>query len=421
MVNRSATNTSASALASAVATGIRTLGANPLRTALSTLGIIIGVAALVAVLSVGDGMEEYARRQISGTTDLQSMTVTPVVTRVENGIAVPRNDVIALGADDAGALARRLDGAVVTVMQQGGAMVERGTTSTAAMLIATLPSAAVMFDQRLASGRFLTDADVRDSGAVVVANSALAARLSPNDLSALVGDTILTNGVPLLVVGVLAENGDQAAGPAAAVPLTLASRVLSSAAHARPPVMMIEVAELERMDPVRANTEAWLTEQYGEWRPRLTIGTSAARLAQAQEGLLLFKLFMGAITGISLVVGGIGIMNVLLAAVTERTREIGIRRAVGARSRDVLFQFLAESVAITGAGSALGAALGLGSAFAITALIRARAAGAPLEAAFTWETLAVAMTAAIVIGLAFGLYPALRAARLSPIDAIRHE
>ncbi len=421
MPNRPTTASSASALASAVATGVRTLGANPLRTVLSTLGIIIGVASLVAVLSVGDGMEEYARRQISGTTDLQSMSVTPVVTRVENGIAVPRNDVIELGAADATALARRLDGAVVTVMQQGGAMLERGTNSTAAMLIATLPSAAVMFEQRLAAGRFLTDADVQDSAAVIVANAALAAHLSPNDPTALAGDSILTNGVPLLVVGVLVDNGDQEAGPAAAVPLTIAARVLSGTAYARPPVLMIEVAELEGMEPVRATTETWLTEQYGEWHPRLTIRTSAARLAQAQEGLLLFKLFMGAITGISLVVGGIGIMNVLLAAVTERTREIGIRRAVGARSRDVLFQFLAESVAITGAGSALGAALGLGSAFAITALIRARAAGAPLEAAFTWGTLLVAMTAAVMIGLIFGLYPALRAARLSPIDAIRHE
>lgn len=421
MPNRPTAATSASALASAVATGVRTLGANPLRTVLSTLGIIIGVASLVAVLAVGDGMEAYARRQISGTTDLHTMSITPVLTRVENGIAVPRTDVIAFEAADAATLARRLDAATVTLLQQGGAIVERGTSSTAAMIVATLPTAAVMYEQRLAAGRFLTDADVRDSAAVIVVNASLAAHLSPNDPSALIGDTLRVNGSPLRVVGVLAAADDEPDRPAGAVPLTAGARVMSASALARPPAMMIEVAELEAMDSARAETEAWLGEQYGQWRPRLTIGTSAARLAQAQQGLLLFKLFMGAITGISLVVGGIGIMNVLLAAVTERTREIGIRRAVGARSRDVLLQFLAESVAITGAGSALGAALGLGSAFAITALIRSRAEGAPLQAAFTWGTLVVAMTAAVMIGLIFGLYPALRAARLSPIDAIRHE
>jgi putative ABC transport system permease protein len=132
------------------------------------------------------------------------------------------------------------------------------------------------------------------------------------------------------------------------------------------------------------------------------------------------KLVMGAITGISLLVGGVGIMNVLLAAVVERTREIGIRKAVGARRRDILVQFLSESVAIAGAGSLLGVILGLAGAFAATAIIRARTE-ATLYAAFTWSSASVSALAAIVVGLAFGFYPALRAARLSPIDAIRHE
>ena len=126
MPKRPTTATSASALASAVATRVRTLGANPLRTVLSTLGIIIGVASLVAVLSVGDGMEADARGQISGTTDLQTMSVTPVLTRVENGISVPRSDVIAFEAADAAILSRRLDGTTVTLLQQGGAIVEQG-------------------------------------------------------------------------------------------------------------------------------------------------------------------------------------------------------------------------------------------------------------------------------------------------------
>jgi putative ABC transport system permease protein len=143
-------------------------------------------------------------------------------------------------------------------------------------------------------------------------------------------------------------------------------------------------------------------------------------VAQAARGIVIFKLFMGAITGISLLVGGIGIMNVLLASVTERTREIGIRKAAGARRRDLLAQFLAESVTISLVGSFLGALLGLGAAFGATAVMRAKSS-ARIFAAVSWETLIVAAAAAILVGVVFGIYPALRAARLSPVEAIRHE
>jgi putative ABC transport system permease protein len=135
----------------------------------------------------------------------------------------------------------------------------------------------------------------------------------------------------------------------------------------------------------------------------------------------MFKLFMGAITGISLLVGGIGIMNVLLSSVTERTREIGIRKAAGARDRDILSQFLAESVAISSLGSLIGLALGISGAYGITAGIRRFSQAPALYASISWSTVVVAAVAAVVVGLTFGTYPARRAARLSPIDAIRHE
>jgi putative ABC transport system permease protein len=146
----------------------------------------------------------------------------------------------------------------------------------------------------------------------------------------------------------------------------------------------------------------------------------ALRLSQLTRGVLVFKLFMGAIVSISLVVGGIGIMNVLLASVTERTREIGIRKTTGARNRDILRQFLAESVVVSGAGSAIGVVVGLAAAFGFTALIRSMTE-MPVYADFTVRTLLVAALVAVAIGLIFGTYPARRAARLSPIDAIRHE
>jgi putative ABC transport system permease protein len=130
---------------------------------------------------------------------------------------------------------------------------------------------------------------------------------------------------------------------------------------------------------------------------------------------------MGAITGISLVVGGIGIMNVLLASVTERTREIGIRRAVGATPRDILVQFLSESVVISLFGATIGIALGLTTAFVTTSAIRRFANAEFVQASFAWGSVVVAALLSVLVGLVFGTYPARRAAGLDPIDAIRHE
>ena len=152
----------------------------------------------------------------------------------------------------------------------------------------------------------------------------------------------------------------------------------------------------------------------------MDVETRSDNLEQLRKGILVFKLFLGAITGISLLVGGIGITNVLLASVTERTREIGIRKAVGARQADIRRQFLAESVTITVAGALAGAALGLGLAFLAASLIR-KFADAPLQVAVTPGSLLLAAGVTLAVGLVAGTYPARRAARFSPVDAIRHE
>jgi putative ABC transport system permease protein len=148
--------------------------------------------------------------------------------------------------------------------------------------------------------------------------------------------------------------------------------------------------------------------------------TGQQRLEEIERSFLWFKMLMGTFTAIALIVGGIGIMNVLLASVVERTREIGIRKAVGARRRDIRTQFLTESVAISAAGSLLGLIIGLSGAFGMTALMRARTA-VPIYAGVSLGTLIASASAALLVGLIFGTYPAFRASRLSPVDAIQRE
>jgi len=185
----------------------------------------------------------------------------------------------------------------------------------------------------------------------------------------------------------------------------------------------VRAPKIEDVLTVQAQVEKWADAAEPRWRndDLVTIASQGVeRLRQVNQGMLIAKMVMGSFAAISLVVGGIGIMNVLLAAVAERTREIGVRKAAGATRRDIMAQFLSESVIISLAGALVGAALGLSAAMGITAIIRWRANG-PLYAVFTWQSFAVSMGAAMAIGLIFGVYPALKAARLSPIDAIRYE
>jgi putative ABC transport system permease protein len=406
--------------------GMQTLRANPLRTILSTLGVIMGVGSMVSVLAMGDGVEKYAREQVAKTSDLQSIAIVPNQTQRLDGIFVRRTDVVRFTPEDADSLKAAVPQASsIDLRLAGGTIAQRDSSSrgrgVAILAGASTTPVVAQFAERkmvVAAGRTFTDDETRSGTPIVILRASAADSLGGG--TALVGQTILLQKRPFEVIGVLAkEEGERIE---AFIPFRAAEGVvLGMGGGADPGRLSLVAKSVEEVLPAREQVEKFLAGRYGtDWAQRVSVVANSTRVEQLTQGLTVFKLLMGAITGVSLLVGGIGIMNVMLAAVVERTREIGVRKATGATNRDLLVQFLAESVTITTVGAAIGVALGLGIAFLTAAIMRSQTQ-APVYAAVSLSTMTVAAVASILVGLTFGLYPALRAARLSPIDAIRHE
>jgi putative ABC transport system permease protein len=184
--------------------------------------------------------------------------------------------------------------------------------------------------------------------------------------------------------------------------------------------LRLKANSIEAVDTLRSATIDWLAERYGRGVEKVTVRLATQQLENTRQAMLLTRLLLGFLVGLILAVGGIGIMNVLLASVAERTREIGIRKAVGARARDVHTQFLVESLMVTGLGSAIGFALGVVIAVAGTALFR-HWLGSEIHPILRPATVLLAVLSAVITGVVFGTYPARRAARLSPVEAITRE
>jgi putative ABC transport system permease protein len=407
----------------AVKVAASSLRENPLRAALSTLGVVIGVASLVTVLALGDGMERYAREQMEGE-GYQAVRIQPVLVDEVDGIKIPRKNIAYLTPPDAAELEQTLPAQTrVTLKSAGVGVITTSTTPRPrGANVLGLYDTDIARYFALSHGRYLTKDEFAGNAPAALVSDSLAKHLANGAAAtSVVGDTIrFATGASAQIVGIVAPV-NAAPGSIVIVPVARSADVMSQSGVPSTVIMEAHAPTIEKVPAVKAAAEAWTAKRFGSDQKDVAVASiGMQRLEQLQRGVLLFKLFMGAIVSISLVVGGIGIMNVLLASVSERTREIGIRKTTGASHGEIIRQFLAESVVVTGAGATAGILLGLIAAFGFAGVMRS-VTEAQIHAAFHLQSLMIAVASAVLVGLLFGIYPALRAARLSPIEAIRHE
>lgn len=411
------------ALLESARVGADALWANPLRTLLATTGVVIGVAALVAAFAITDGVEVWSRALISRESSVQDVVVSPVTAVTVNGRTYPVRGYPVFTTDDAMLARAEVPGAArVALLLSGSAPVETGGRRAAARLTLTTGGFDEFTGLPLAAGRFYGDAEVAHAAPVVVLGYRLAQELAaPREALWLVGRSVSVGGARREVIGVLAP---PATGPepdfVAFSPLRGGAALLEPTRAPLLPTLRLKARSIEAVDSLRDATLDWLASRYGRAIDKVEVKLFTQQLENTRQAMRLTRLLLGFLVGLILAVGGIGIMNVLLAAVAERTREIGIRKAVGARARDVQVQFLVESVIVTGAGSAIGFVLGVVLAVVSTAVFR-HFLGSGIYPVLRPATALLAVLSAVAVGLAAGTYPARRAARLSPVDAIAHE
>jgi hypothetical protein len=407
------------AVRTAFAETLRNLRANFFQTFLSVLGIIIGVGALVTMLALIDGLEQTAREGIAANSSTESVVVQARTHRRVDGISVKLDRPIHLTTGMADSLRESLPYPTNTQLfsTQTAFVPHPDTADRIGIQYVAVSLPVAEGEPDLVHGRFLRVSDQRDHRAVTVINYHLAERLAGagGAPKGALGKRLTIEDQAYTVVGILAEKENDPVMQAI-LPLAVLSR-----GQGGPPTnsaLLVNFDLIEDVRPGKDTIEAWFAGQFPEREEPVRTIASLDLVESMEIGFAVFRLVMGFLIGIAVVVGGVGVMNVLLMSINERTSEIGVRKAVGADRKRIITQFLSESVAISTIGSCFGLILGI-----VMALISATAIGYLTEieftAVFSWHTLLVVAGVAILTGIVFGTYPARRAAGLDPVRAIQ--
>jgi putative ABC transport system permease protein len=422
------TGSSSVALLEVARIAFTSLMSNKVRSLLTMLGVIIGVASVIALLALGNGASNAITEQITSSgTNL--LTIQPGAPSNRGpggggpgGGGAQVQTLTLADADAIRALNLPVNG-IATVFNSSSQVVAP-SADTSASIAGVNADHRIVNNLTIAQGIFINDGHVRGASQVAVLGSNVATELFGNGQA--VGQTVRIASQPLVVIGVLASKGSGGFGSVddqVLVPITVAQQRLFSGRTPngsgwRVSSIQLSVTDSEDIDTVQARITQLLRDRhdlkFDGTEDDFRFFNQAELLSSLSTVTTLLTVFLASVAGISLLVGGIGIMNIMLVSVTERTREIGLRKAVGARPRDILLQFIVEALAISLAGGLIGLALGwlIATIVTLTGL---------LTATISLSAVLLAVGFSLAVGLFFGIWPARRAARLNPIDALRYE
>jgi putative ABC transport system permease protein len=399
-----------------IKTALRALRRNKLRSVLTALGIIIGVGAVIAMVSIVNGAKAQIAAQIASLGQNVILIFSGSITRT--GVHSGHGGAGTLTVEDAEAIRREIPGvSAVSPEVRSAAQVAAGNQNWLPQILGEGPDYLTIRQWPLVEGASFTELDVRGANKVAIIGRTTAQQLFGDDSP--IGQIVRIKNVPFTIVGLLTPKGLSVMGSdqddVLIVPYTSAMKRILGATTLRS--IIVQAADPKLLPTVQQQLAELLRQRHRIQPGRdddFTVRSQQEIAEMADQQAETMKILLGGIAGVSLIVGGIGIMNIMLVSVTERTREIGIRMAVGAHARDILLQFLTEAITLSSIGGILGIGAGIGASRALSAVV-----GWPPE--ISVSSIVVSFLFSAAVGIFFGFYPARKASKLDPIDALRYE